>query len=139
MSREEFVDICRKNRFRVDYKLEFYDFDIHSVPDIEPFKNGFVIISGWNPNNILRDKSENDQRNLMLFKDLLKTEYEFDEAYGYREDSVEESYCIYGMSLDEAIALGKKYHQCSIFYSGSDGLGYFDATKKEPILAFEAA
>lgn len=139
MNREEFVDICMKNRFRIDYKLEFYDFDINSVPSIEPFKHGFVIITGWNPDTARHDKVKNDQTNLMLFKDLLDTEYEFDEAYSYLEDHVTESYCVYGMGLEEAIELGKKYHQLAIFYSGPQGLGYFDTSKEEPILSTKAA
>lgn len=139
MSRDELINLYRKNRFRVKHRSEFYDFDIDTVPEVEPFKFGFIILTASNPDNVLSEKSKNDANNLKLFKDLLNTEYEFDEACGYLDEHSEESYCIYGMGLEEGIELGKKYNQFSIFYSGAFGLGYFSTDHEELLLHNTAA
>lgn len=132
-------DLCNNNRFHVVFKGKPFDFTSDSIPESAPFKAGFVILTAWNPNQENLTQQENDNRNLELFKDLLNTDLEFDEALGYCDSPSTESYCVYGMSLEEAIYLGQKHRQSAVFYSGPHGVGFFAISKTKPIMSISAA
>ena len=59
----------------------------------------------------------------------------YDRALGYLVEHKEESYCVYGISFEQAIELGKKFDQYSIFYNDAKSMGYYNVNTSKAILA----
>lgn len=127
-------DIYDKTIFKVYRGSKVFEFDYKAVPNEPPFLNPFLIITGWNPMNVRLPLEENNAKNGLLFKNLIQSEYLFDPAIGFLGEHTQESYCIYDITLEDAIAMGKQYEQYAIFYSDGKIVGYYDAVTTEPIL-----
>lgn len=125
--------IYDKTHFRITHNGDISDFSIDTLPSSVPFNQNFAILTAWNPNNQPLSLEENTVRNEQLFETLLESGYLFDEALGYLEEHSEESYCIYGISFEEAIELAKQYDQYAIFYRSSNSVGYYECASGESI------
>jgi hypothetical protein len=118
--------IYDQTHFRISHNSEEVDFTIDTLTSFAPFNEPFAILTAWNPDNQPLSLEENTQRNEQLFETLLERGYKFDEALGYLEEHSEESYCIYGISFQEAIDLAKAFEQYAIFYRGNNAVGYYE-------------
>lgn len=112
---------------------ETFDFTIDTLPSSELFVRPFAILTAYNPNNILLPYDTNMQHNKELFRFLMQSDYLFDRALGYLDEHSEESYCIYGINFEEAIAIGKMFDQYAIFYRGHKYIGYYECNTLEAI------
>lgn len=119
-------DIYDLTHFRITHNGEEIDFTIDTLPAYAPFNVPFAILTAWNPNNQPLSLEKNTLRNEQLFEKLLESGYRFDEALGYLDEHSEESYCIYGIGFEEAIALAKAFEQYAIFYSSARHVGYYE-------------
>jgi hypothetical protein len=118
-------DIYDQTHFSITHNSDIIDFTIDTLPSDAPLDKAFAILTAWNPNNQPLSLEENTVRNTQLFALLLDRGYAFDEALGYLDQHSEESYCIYGITFDEAIDLGKMFDQYAIFYRSSQCVGYY--------------
>lgn len=118
-------DIYDQTHFSITHKSNIIDFTIDTLPSDAPLDKAFAILTAWNPNNQPLSLEENTVRNTQLFALLLDRGYAFDEALGYLDEHSEESYCIYGITFDEAIDLGKMFDQYAIFYRSIESVGYY--------------
>ncbi|MDD4950768.1 DUF3293 domain-containing protein [Sulfuricurvum sp.] len=125
--------IYDQTHFRITHNGDVIDFTIDTLPVSPPLNQSFAILTAWNPNNIALSAEENTVRNEQLFETLLERGYLFDEALGYLDDHSEESYCIYGVTFEEAIDLGTMYDQYAIFYRSATHVGYYECATKAAI------
>jgi hypothetical protein len=119
-------DIYDQTHFRISHNSEEVDFTIDTLPSFAPFDDPFAILTAWNPNNQPLSLEENTQRNEQLFETLLESGYKFDEALRYLGEHSEESYCIYGIRVEEAIELARAFDQYAIFYRSAKDVGYYE-------------
>ncbi len=110
------------------------DFTFDDIPNAPLFSTSFVIITAWNPENTTLSELENIQNNQRLEKVLESMGKDFVPALGYLDKHSEESYCVFKLDLQQALDLGKRFHQFSIFYYGCDFLGYYEVATSQPIL-----
>ncbi len=99
------------------------------------FEKPFAIITAGNPNNITLTATENEARNALLYSELNSTKVL--KARGCYLAHCEEGYLVYDLSLEEALALGRKYEQIAIFYNDTKRLMYVDC-KKESVICERA-
>lgn len=125
--------IYDQTHFRITHNGDVIDFTIDTLPSTSPLNQSFTILTAWNPNNLALSAEENTVRNEQLFETLLERGYLFDEALGYLEDHSEESYCIYGVTFEEAIGLGTMFDQYAIFYRSDTHVGYYECVTKAAI------
>lgn len=125
--------IYDQTHFRITHNADEIDFTIETIPSESPLDQSFAILTAWNPNNVVLSIEENTVRNEQLFETLLERGYLFDEALGYLEDHSEESYCIYGITFEEAIELGTMFDQYAIFYRSTTHVGYYQCATKAAI------
>jgi len=109
-------------------------FAIEDMPDHELFGKPFAIITACNPNNKTMDAATNVARQQALEHELKRRGLRFESALGYLEQHYEESFCVYDISLQEALDLGRKFCQYSVFYHGDKCVGYYEVATSLPIL-----
>ena len=129
-STEDYIETYKKNNFKINDIV----FTLEDIPKDKLFSKRFAIITAWNPNNEKLRNAVNDQNNEFLVKELRQMNLSFDDAIGYLEDHAEESYCVYDISLSQAIELGKEFHQYSIFYNDTQTIGYYEVSTSSAIL-----
>jgi len=56
---------------------------------------------------------------------------------GFFDQHKEESYCVYDISLFEAIKLAEKFNPYLVFFHGGKFLGYYEVAISQPILVRE--
>lgn len=117
--------IYDQTHFTITHNAKEIDFTIDTLPSSKPCNQPFAILTAWNPNNQPLSLEENTVRNTALFAELMESAYLFDDALGYLDEHSEESYCIYEIGFEEAIALAKKYDQYAIFYRSDKHVGYY--------------
>ena len=127
---QDYIEIYKKNHFKVNDIV----FSFEDVPTDKLFSKRFAIITAWNPNNEPLTDAINNQNNEFLVKELQQMGLSFDDALGYLGDHIEESYCVYDISFAQAIELGKKFHQYSIFYNDTQSIGYYSVDTSKGIL-----
>ena len=126
----DYVQLYRKNHFKVGA----VDFSFEQLPKAELFSKPFTILTAWNPNNQLTLSRINVMHNDVLEKELRNCKFSFDEAVGYLDDHMEESYCVYDISFEEAMRLVEKFHQYSIFYNDTKTIGYYEVETSKVII-----
>ena len=126
-------DIYDQTHFKISRNLVEIDFTIDTLPSYPPLDVPFAILTAWNPNNQSLSLEENNRRNTKLFALLLDNNYRLDEALGYLDEHSEESYCIYEITFEEAIKLGKAFEQYAIFYRSSTHVGFYECATSEAI------
>jgi len=72
---------------------------------------------------------------MTLQEELEHRNFMYEKALGYLDDHREESFCIYGISFDDAVELGKVYEQYAIFYSDGTEAGYYEVEMKNKIVS----
>ena len=127
---QDYIEIYKKNNFKINDMI----FSFEDIPEDKLFLKEFAIITAWNPNNIETNRLINAQNNELLVKELQQMDLSFDDAIGYLGDYIEESYCVYDISFLQAIELGKRFHQYSIFYSDTQTMGYYNVSTSKAIL-----
>lgn len=125
--------IYDQTHFRITHNGEAIDFTIDTLPSTSPLDQPFAILTAWNPDNVALSHDDNTLRNEQLFETLLERGYRFEEALGYLKDHSEESYCIYGITFEEAIELGTMFEQYAIFYRSAKVVGYYECATKKAI------
>lgn len=80
-------------------------------------KIAFSIITAWNPMNRPRSESENDKRNQALEAYLKTRSWKYYPTAGATEDHCEEGFTIEGIGEQEALEIGRMFHQHAIVYS----------------------
>lgn len=126
----DYIHIYQKNHFIV----KTVDFSFDDLPKTDLFHFPFAIITAWNPNNEELSEDENQLNNGLLKKELEKHNICFDKALGYLDKHQEESFCVYDISFEEAINLGRKFHQYAIFYNDTKMMGYYNVDTSRPII-----
>ena len=129
----------------MDYKETYlynnYEIDddfIFNLKDFDKYKNNslftknFAIITAFNPQNELLSCIENQDRHILLRKDIEKLKFKYLYARGFLDDHSEDGYLIYDISFNEAINLASKYEQYAIFYNNykDKKLGYYECESK---------
>jgi hypothetical protein len=125
--------IYDQTHFRITRNGWERDFTIDTLPSDAPFDQPFAILTAWNPNNQPLSLEENTKRNTALFSQLMDSDYVFDSALGYLDEHSEESYCLYGIGFEEAMALAKQYDQYALFYRSSKSVGYYECVSSYAI------
>ena len=125
-------EVYTHNRFKIgDIDFSLADKEIKNFP-----QKPFAIITAWNPNNEQIDRMLNIEKNMSLQRELEDKNFIYEKALGYLGEHSEESYCIYDISFDDAVALGKAYGQYAIFYSDGKEAGYYEVKTKHTIVKY---
>jgi hypothetical protein len=98
------------------------------------FINPFAIITAWNPQNQLLTKDENDCLNRKLEIELINSRYVLKKTVGGLDNHFEDSFIVYDILKKDAIAIGLKYNQYSIFFNDTKFLEYIDCISQDIIL-----
>ncbi len=126
----DYMEIYKKNHFKINDIV----FTFEDVPEDKLFSKRFAIITAWNPNNEPPTDAINIHNNELLVKELEQMDLSFDDALGYLGEHQEESYCVYDISFTQAIELGKRFQQYSIFYNDTQSIGYYRVDTSKAIL-----
>ncbi|MEE8588591.1 MAG: DUF3293 domain-containing protein [Sulfurimonadaceae bacterium] len=113
-----------------------YTFSLQHFKDNPLFDRPFAIITAFNPHNNTMSYQENLSRNQKLYNEL-NSKYELLEAKGCYEGHCEEGYLIFDISLSEAVELGRRYEQFTIFYNSVTALKYISCEDERIIVEKE--
>lgn len=87
-----------------------------------PFPGVVHVITGWNPQGVVRDDESNSDINIRIAEDILRRGGRFVHGHGRSPDGqyVEPSVVAWGLSRDEAAGMGRRAKQDSIFEIDGD-------------------
>ena len=132
----DYKDIYYKNYYEIDddFIFNLKDFDKYKSNFL--FTRNFAIITAFNPQNELLSCIENQDRHILLRKDIEKLELQYLYARGFLDEHSEDGYLIYDINFQEAINLALKYEQFAIFYNNNNDkkIGYYECNSKLPIV-----
>lgn len=132
----DYKDIYFQNYYEIDDSFIFNlkDFDKYKRNSL--FKRDFTIITAFNPQNEILSCIENQDRHILLRKDIEKLEVQYLYARGYLDDHSEDGYLIYDLKFQEAINIALRYEQYAIFYNNCKDrkIGYYRCNSKLPII-----
>ncbi|UTJ05896.1 DUF3293 domain-containing protein [Arcobacter roscoffensis] len=132
----DYKDIYYKNYYEIDddFIFNLKDFDKYKSNFL--FTRNFAIITAFNPQNELLSCIENQDRHMLLRKDIEKLELQYLYARGFLDEHSEDGYLIYDINFQEAINLALKYEQYAIFYNNYKDrkIGYYTCNSKLPIV-----
>ena len=132
MIEKDLIEIYKKNLFLLKVNNQNLWFSLNKPLEIAYYNRNFAILTAWNPNNKPTTDIENSTANQMLKADLYK--YEILDSIGKYNNHQEDSYLVYDISLEEALALGVKYNQYSIFYNDTIVLSYVECSSKKTLV-----
>ncbi len=133
MIEKDLREIYKKNMFLLKASNQDLWFSLNSPLERAYYSRSFAILTAWNPNNKPTTNKENSTANKMLKADLSK--YEILDSIGKYNDHQEESYLVYDISLEDALLLGVKYNQYSIFYNDTMKLSYIECSSKRVLVS----
>ncbi len=94
----------------------------------------FAIITAYNPKNLILNEFENFLRNVKLEREIKKYEYYL--SIGTLFYYSEKSFIIYDIEKSEAIELGNRFNQDSIFYNDTNSISITKCEDKKDIIKF---
>ena len=97
---------------------------MENIVDKKYFEIPFAIITAWNPNNESRSQEANDFMNNKLKEKIKRLKYAYEPTVGKFDEHSEDSFIVFRISKEDAIALGKEFKQYSIFYNNIENLEY---------------
>jgi len=133
MIEKDLIEIYKKNLFLLKVNNQDLWFSLNKPLERAYYNRSFTIITAWNPNNKPITDTENSTANQMLKADLSK--YETSNSIGKYNNHQEDSYLVYNISLEEALALGIKYNQYSVFYNDTGELSYVECGSKRVLVS----
>ena len=133
----DFEVIYRKNVYTVETSPTSFTFSLGTFKNNTFFDRPFGIITAWNPDNTNLTSIENILRNQKLYKDLYQ--YETLVAVGCCKEHCESGYLVFGVSLDDLIALAQKYNQFAVFFNDGKYLKYVRCEDFEEIVGLKRA
>lgn len=89
-----------------------------------PFPGVVHVITGWNPQGVVLDDEFNSDINIRIAEDILRHGGRFVHGHGRSPDGkhVEPSIVAWGLSRDEAVRMGRRAKQDSIFEIDADAV-----------------
>ncbi|ATX77092.1 DUF3293 domain-containing protein [Reinekea forsetii] len=97
-----------------------------------------VFITAWNPFSHAYDDTHNNKFNLDLAHDLVALELNFIDGIGQHPSGDwpgEDSFLVFGTTIDSAKLLGVTYRQNAIIWSDSDGVPQLVLLQSNPSVA----
>ena len=119
---DELWQAYRRSTYRVFSQAGAIDLRIgDAFPPLFTAASSLTIITAWNPGSVLLSDAENRRQNENLRQAIRSRRVDFLEALGLppREEAwqPEESFCVFSLSLLEAIELGSMYQQNAICFA----------------------
>jgi len=105
--------------------------------DYSFLKRKFAVITAYNPQNMIYNSFLNFLRNTELESVIKAFDYESYLSIGELYDYSEESFLIYDIKKEEAVNLGKKFDQYSIFYNSGEYISIIECQSSNEILRYE--
>jgi len=133
MIEKDLIEIYKKNLFLLKDNSHDIWFSLNKPLKRAYCSRSFAILTAWNPNNKPTTDIENLTANKMLEADLSK--YEVLDSIGQYNEHKEDSYLVYDISLEEALTLGVKYNQYSIFYNDTMELSYVECKSQRVLIS----
>ena len=133
MIEKDLIEIYKKNMFLLKVNNQDLWFSLNKPLEIAYYSRRFAILTAWNPNNKPTTDTENLTANKMLEADLSK--YEVLNSIGQYNEHQEDSYLVYDISLEEALTLGVKYNQYSVFYNNTMELSYVECSSQRVLIS----
>lgn len=120
----DYKEIYLRNVYEVDLDPDkkIY-FSLEHFTDHPIFDSPFAIITAHNPGNRKHNEEENRRRDRLLYNDL-HNDYTLLRATGCLEGHCESGYAVLGISLEEALEIGRSYGQYAIFYNSGNSQMY---------------
>jgi len=135
MIEKDLIEIYKENQFLLKTTNKELWFSINKPLDKVHYKKSFSILTAWNPNNKPANGEDNRKANNLLLDDLRA--YEVLDSLGKYNDHQEKSFLVYDIELDQALKLGIKYNQYSIFYNDTKSLSYIECSTKKVLVSKE--
>lgn len=133
MIESDLIEIYKDNMFLLQKDNQELWFSLNKPLEKAFYTRKFTILTAWNPDNKPTNDEENARANEMLKADLKK--YELLDSLGKYKDHQEKSFLVYDISLADALSLGSKYHQYSLFYNDTITLTYIECSSKKVLLS----
>ena len=134
ITKEEIVEIYKRNRFTIAYNNVEVTFTINDLAYTNIYKFSFAIITAENPMNKIYPNDINKKHNNLLEIKLKDLNYKYEKCIGGEGAHCENSFIIYEIQKDEAINLGLEFKQYSIFYNDKSFLTYIECATRDIIL-----
>lgn len=115
-------EIYKVNRFVFENKQWF---SLEDMSYANELAKPFCIITGYNPNNCNMTATYNKSANQKLITRLQALGLEYIGCIGGCFGHYEDSFCVFGISLENALELGKEFGQYSIFYFQEPSQGHY--------------
>lgn len=128
------IDVYKRNKFLIKDNEEDVWFSIEDMPNKQYFVIDFAIITAWNPMNEQLTAEENNALNRTLEDELKSLKYVYEPTIGKCDGHSEESFIVYRINKRDALRLGVKYKQYSIFYNGYRSLEYIECATENILL-----
>jgi len=96
----------------------------------------FAIITAYNPKGMIYNDFLNFLRNTELESVIRAFGYESYLSIGELYDYSEKSFIIYDIELEEALNLGKKFDQYSVFYNDTESISVVECDTAEILLTY---
>ena len=126
MIENDLIEIYKENEFLLKSDNQNLWFTLNNPLSVAYYSRKFAILTAWNPNNKPTTDIDNSSANKILKDDLSK--YEVVDSIGKYKDHQEDSYLVYDISIEDALILGVKYNQYSIFYNDTYALSYIECS-----------
>lgn len=127
----------QKNRFKIYKDAKEISFTLEEQGEAKEFEVPFAIITASNPMNETLDHDENIQLNILLESEINALSFTYCKSVGSYKKHSEESFLIYRITKDEALRLGIRYNQYSIFYNDTKTLSYIECGSEKILVKEE--
>ena len=132
---KEWSIIYEHTKFLINLGSDRAWFSFQFIPyEQKFFSKPFAIITAHNPNMQRVSDKENQQQLKKLSNYLKKMRYDFNNSLGELSGHEEESFIIFGISLNDALKLGEKFQQESIVYNDTKSISIIDCSNSEKLL-----
>jgi hypothetical protein len=135
--KKDFDDYLKYTKFMINNASKRAWVSFQFIPkEYELLKRKFTIITAYNPKHIIFNDFTNFLRNSELQKDIVKLGYEHYLSIGELFYYSERGFIVYDISKEEALKLGRKYNQHSIFYNSGEDISITECDTQKDILKY---
>jgi hypothetical protein len=135
--KKDYEEYLKYTKFMIntDKKRAWISFQF--IPkEYEFLRRRFAIITAYNPKHMIFNDFTNFLRNSELQKDIVKLGYEHYLSIGELFYYSERSFIIFDITKKEALELGRKYNQHSIFFNSGEYISITECDSKKDILKY---
>jgi len=135
--KKKYKNYLKYTKFLINTPIDRNWISFQFIPaNYEYLKRPFAIITAHNPKKLILNDFLNFVRNTELESVLKSFGYEYMTSIGELFDHKEESFIVYDISKSEALSIGEKFDQSSVFYNSGKEIFIIGCDTKKNILEY---